>query len=243
MNQGSLLYRLSHSKLCRLAGSLLFVMLVLPLTNAQSAAQTFQQQIDRQHEVLSPYQTQISARFDLYQPLLGHIFSQLKKRSLPPQLALLPMLESSLNPDAISHAGARGLWQLMPATAQRFGLTITPQDQRLDVFHSTDAALQYLTFLYNKFSGDLALTIAAYNAGEGRVARAMARANSREFEHLILPAETRQYVARFYALNGLVDVDKLDSGSFSPLMLFSSQPRLTRQPLIDLQPLPPLVKL
>lgn len=239
----SRLRRPFHSKLCRLTGSILLLLLVIPLTNAQSAAQSFQQQIRQQHKILSPYHHQITARFSLYQPLLGHIFQQLKQRSLPPQLILLPMLESSFNPEAISHAGARGLWQLMPATARRFGLSVAPDDQRLDVFSSTEAALKYLSFLYNKFDGDIALTIAAYNAGEGRVTRAVARANSREIEHLALPAETRQYVARFYALHSLIDVETLDKNTFQPLLLFSTEQAITRKPLVNLRPLPPLVKL
>lgn len=239
----SRLCRFTHSKLCRLTGSILLFLTLSHDANAHRATQTLQQHIQQQHQVLAPYQPQIAARFTLYQPLVSHILRQLKHRNLPPQLVLLPMLESSFNPEAISHAGARGLWQLMPATAQRFGLLVAPDDERLDVFSSTTAALKYLSFLYNKFDGDIALTIAAYNAGEGRVARAVAQSNQREIEQLTLPAETRQYVARFYALRSLIDVDTLDKDIFQPLLLFSTKQNVTRQPLINLQPLPPLINL
>ena len=90
------------------------------------------------------------------------------------------MLESSYNPKAVSSANAAGLWQLIPATATRFGLQVSDnEDQRFDSKASTQAALAYLAFLYKKFDKDIALTLAAYNAGEGRVARAIKKAGSR----------------------------------------------------------------
>lgn len=238
MKLRSLLRHQSHSKLYRLTGSFLLL-----LFSAHTTALSLDDAIASQRALLSPYQHQIESRLETYQPLLAHIFNQLDHKKLPQQLALLPMLESSFDPNAISHAGSRGLWQLMPATAQRYGLQTAPNDQRLDVFASTDAALNYLAFLHRKFGGDLALTLAAYNAGEGRVARAIQRAGSREFHRLSLPQETRQYVQRFYALTQLIDVTALNHSSFQPMMLFSSQPAITRQALINLQPLPPLVKL
>ncbi len=156
----------------------------------------------------------------------------------------MPMLESSYNPKAVSHANAAGLWQLIPATAQRFGLTVdTKQDDRFDTEASTAAALKYLTFLYNKFDQNMALTLAAYNAGEGRVARAIQRAGSNDFQKLTLPKETRQYVSRFFALEKLIDIGQLQSSSFQPLLLFASDAPMVSQPLIDFSPLPPLVNL
>ncbi|GEA25005.1 hypothetical protein VH1807_contig00059-0077 [Vibrio harveyi] len=154
------------------------------------------------------------------------------------------MLESSYNPQAVSHANAAGLWQLIPATATRFGLQVSDtDDERFDTKASTQAALKYLAFLYEKFDQDLALTLAAYNAGEGRVSRAMKNAGSRNFDALTLPNETQEYVNRFYALERLVDVQQLRTDSFQPLLLFSDQSSIYTKPLIDLSRLPPLVEL
>ncbi|WP_246201154.1 lytic transglycosylase domain-containing protein [Vibrio ziniensis] len=206
-------------------------------------AQTFSKEVASQEALLTPYKKQIDLRIKAHQPITDFILNQLKQNSLPNQLVLLPMLESSYNAEAISHAGARGLWQLMPATAERFGLTTSPNDQRLNVAASTKAALSYIKFLYNKFDGNLTLTLAAYNAGEGRVERAIARAGSREFHKLRLPQETIQYVHRFYALVNLINVPSINQHSFRPLMLFSSNNQVTTQPIINLQPLPPLIQL
>lgn len=200
--------------------------------------------IQTQYQVLAPYKLQIAKRLDSSSLVIHHIFKQLQSHSLPKSLALVPMLESSYNPKAVSHANAAGLWQLIPATAQRFGLTVdTKQDDRFDTEASTAAALKYLTFLYNKFDQNMALTLAAYNAGEGRVARAIQRAGSNDFQKLTLPKETRQYVSRFFALEKLIDIGQLQPSSFQPLLLFSSDAPMVSQPLIDFSPLPPLVNL
>ncbi len=200
--------------------------------------------IDQQYQVLAPYQTQITQRLDSVSPLLDHIFKQLKQKSLPANLVLVPMLESSYNPKAVSHANAAGLWQLIPATATRFGLQVSDkQDERFDTKASTQAAIRYLEFLYNKFDQDVALTLAAYNAGEGRVARAIKKADSRDFTVLTLPKETQQYVNRFYALERLVNIQQLRTDSFQPLLLFANHSTIYPEPLIDLSRLPPLVEL
>lgn len=197
-------------------------------------------QVAAELAVLSPYRVQIQSRLNANRQLIGHISVQLQANKLPTLLVLLPMLESSFDPNAVSHANAAGLWQLIPATAQRFGLQVSPQhDQRFDSKASTDAAIQYLRFLYHKFD-DLALTIAAYNAGEGRVARAIKRAGSADFSALTLPDETTQYVSRFYALRELVEVDHLTKTQPQTMFLFGQQ---SHQPLIDLAPLAPLIKL
>ncbi|MCG9790347.1 lytic transglycosylase domain-containing protein [Vibrio barjaei] len=195
-------------------------------------------------DTLKPYQKQIMKKFEEFNPLVDEIFKQLSKRSLPDSLVLVPMLESSYNPKAISPAKAAGLWQLMPATAKRFGLTVTQQhDQRFEIAPSTHAAMQYLDFLYNKFDGDINLTLAAYNAGEGRVQRAIKRAGSRQFSDLRLPTETTHYVHRFYALLALVDVNSLRQDRVTTMWLFASETHWQQAPLIDLTPLPPLISL
>ncbi|MGR5323590.1 MULTISPECIES: lytic transglycosylase domain-containing protein [Vibrio] len=222
----------------------LFVALSLVSPSSSAHAKPHRDDIQHQYQVLVPYKSQIAERLDSASSLIDHIFKQLKLKSLPANLVLVPMLESSYNLDAVSHANAAGLWQLIPATAIRFGLQVSSDnDQRFDAEASTQAALAYLAFLYQKFGHDITLTLAAYNAGEGRVARAIKRAGTDDFNLLTLPKETQQYVQRFYALEQLVDVSKLRSDSFQPLLLFSSPSVHHPQPLIDLGRLPPLIDL
>ncbi|PAW11993.1 lytic murein transglycosylase [Vibrio sp. V1B] len=221
-----------------------FFVLCAMCLSSMTMAKPHEVTISQQYQVLAPYQTQISQRLDSVSPLLDHIFKQLKQKSLPANLVLVPMLESSYNPKAVSHANAAGLWQLIPATATRFGLQVSDkQDERFDTKASTQAAIRYLEFLYNKFDQDIALTLAAYNAGEGRVARAIKKADSRDFAALTLPKETQQYVNRFYALERLVNIQQLRTDSFQPLLLFANHPTIYAEPLIDLSRLPPLVEL
>ena len=219
---------------------LAFLICLSPLAAAKPDAMT----IEREYQILAPYQSQITQRLNSVSTLIEQIVKQLKQQSLPIDLALVPMLESSYNPKAISHANAAGLWQLIPATATRFGLNVTKvQDQRFDTQASTQAALAYFTFLYTKFEQDMALTLAAYNAGEGRVAKAIKAAGSNDFNALTLPKETQQYVSRFYALQQLVDVQRFQTETFQPLQLFSSSPQVAKLPLINLDRLPPLITL
>jgi membrane-bound lytic murein transglycosylase D len=99
--------------------------------------------------------------------------------------------------------GARGLWQLMPSTARRYGLRVDDvEDDRLDISRSTDAAARYLHDLYMQF-GDWKLALAAYNDGEANVGFAILRAQSQDFDKLssmrLLPIETITYVPRVFA--------------------------------------------
>ncbi|WP_420791550.1 lytic transglycosylase domain-containing protein [Enterovibrio qingdaonensis] len=200
--------------------------------------------IAAQRDILLPYQAQIQNRFDTYSPLVSHILKRLEDYALPQQFVLIPMLESSFNAEAISHANAAGLWQLIPATATRFGLIVSDTtDQRFDEFASTEAALKYLSFLYRKFEGNQTLTLAAYNAGEGRVQRAINRSKDANYLSLRLPSETRTYIARYYALNNLIDVSSLKHLHFQPFSLFIGTPQRTTQPLVDFSSLPPLISL
>ncbi|MDN3609433.1 lytic transglycosylase domain-containing protein [Vibrio ostreicida] len=204
------------------------------------SANALSSEIKSEIDILTPHKSRIELRLKANKPLIKHISSQLIDRSLPKHLVLLPMLESSYNPKAVSPANAAGLWQLIPATAQRFGLNIDERDdQRFDSIASTKAAIGYLVFLYNKFD-DLSLTLAAYNAGEGRVARAIKKAGTREFSSLKLPKETKQYVRRFYALLHLIKLDTLLDDGPPPMLLFGTS---DLPPLIDLRPLPPLIRL
>ena len=139
---------------------------------------------------------------------LYHIVGELEKRGMPTELALLPLVESAFNPQAMSSAKAAGLWQFIPSTGKDFQLTQNWWvDQRRDVIASTNAALQYLQALY-ELHGDWHLALASYNWGENAVSRAInnnkAAGKSTDFNSLNMPAETRQYVPKLQALKQLV---------------------------------------
>ncbi|MGI5868840.1 MAG: lytic transglycosylase domain-containing protein [Kiritimatiellia bacterium] len=127
-------------------------------------------------------------------PRLERIF---EASGLPPQLVWVAEVESTLDPAARSPAGAVGLFQLMPRTAQSLGLELSPRDQRLDPEHNARAAATYLKTLHRRF-GSWPLALAAYNAGEGRVAKLCRRRNTRNFDDIAdaLPTETQMYVPR-----------------------------------------------
>jgi membrane-bound lytic murein transglycosylase D len=137
-------------------------------------------------------------------PWLHDIANELEARDLPGELALLPIVESAYDPFAYSHGRASGTWQFLSATARDHGLTINEfYDGRRDVWAATRAALDYLEYLHSRFD-DWNLALAAYNAGQGRVQRAINRNSSNgrpvDWESLALPRETRAYVPK---LNGL----------------------------------------
>jgi membrane-bound lytic murein transglycosylase D len=130
------------------------------------------------------------------------ITAKLRRRGMPEELVYLVMIESGFNPDAHSVAEAKGIWQLVPDTARRYGLKVDEKvDERLDSKKATDAALSYLAYLYNRF-GSWYLAAAAYNSGENRVARIMVeetgseRGSDADFYRIWekLPAETRDFV-------------------------------------------------
>ncbi|MCZ6641748.1 MAG: LysM peptidoglycan-binding domain-containing protein [Gammaproteobacteria bacterium] len=149
------------------------------------------------------YLENLKSRMSRY---LAYIHNQVRERNLPGELALLPIIESALDPYAFSPGGAAGLWQFMPATARQFGLARNWwYDGRRDPIASTDAALNYLENLYARF-GDWSLAIAGYNAGEGNVQRAIRRApQSTDFWGLPLPRETKAYVPRLFALSAVIN--------------------------------------
>ncbi len=120
----------------------------------------------------------------------------LREEGVPPELSAVILVESGGLPAALSPKGARGVWQLMPETARRYGLVVSGErDERLEVPKSTRAAARYLWKLHQQF-GDWKLAFAAYNAGEQAVRRAMRLAGQPDFSALqsSLPAETRSYV-------------------------------------------------
>jgi hypothetical protein len=140
-------------------------------------------------------------RSGLYRPLAEQIF---RDEGVPTDLIWLAQVESLWKPWALSSASAKGLWQFIPSTGRRFGLDRTHwTDERADPYAATRAAARYLKFLNRHFKGDWLLALAAYNAGEGAVGRAVARTGRADFWHLYnrgaLPRETRNYVPAILA--------------------------------------------
>lgn len=136
--------------------------------------------------------------------LMPQLRAAFDAEGVPPELAWLAEAESSLNPAARSPAGAKGLFQLMPETARSLGLDTFLPDERTDPEKSARAAARYLKMLHTKF-GDWPLALAAYNAGEGRVSRALTARGAKDFAGIVnsLPAETRMYVPKVCALVAL----------------------------------------
>ena len=137
------------------------------------------------------------ARAAALAPRLKEVF---RAEGVPPEWIWLAEVESSFDPEARSPVGARGLFQFMPATAKRFGLSTFPFDERTHPEKSARAAAQYLRLLHARF-GDWPLALAAYNAGEGRISRELAKVPRRSFDEIAprLPAETRFYVPKVLA--------------------------------------------
>ena len=144
-------------------------------------------------------------RAQLYLP---YIQERLRVAGLPEELAYVPLIESGFDPKATSPAGAAGIWQFMPETARALGLRVDWWvDERRDMVRSTDAAIAYFRKLHEQF-GDWKLVLAAYNAGEGCVDRAMKGSGEERFEALAqgqhLASETREYVPKFIAMVKIV---------------------------------------
>ncbi len=159
-----------------------------------------------QHYARRPdYVARMIQRGSLY---LFHVVEEVEKRGLPAELALLPFIESAFNPQALSRVRASGMWQFMPATGRDFELRQNLfRDDRRAVMASTEAALDYLQRLHERF-GDWHLALAAYNWGQGNVSRAIAR-NQRlrlptDYESLRMPLETRDYVPKLQAVKNIV---------------------------------------
>ncbi len=142
-------------------------------------------------------------------PYIYYIVTELQKRDMPLDLALLPIVESAYHPFAYSPSRASGIWQFIPATGKRYGLKQNWwYDGRRDIVAATGAALDYLQKLHKEFNGDWLLALAAYNSGERKVAREIKR-NKRagkktDFWSLRLPRETRGYVPSLLAVAELV---------------------------------------
>ncbi len=189
---------------------------------------------------------------EYYMPIFQEIFNQY---DMPEELRAMAVIESAMNPLAVSRAGAKGMWQFMYSTAKNYGLHIDSfVDERLDPIKSAHAAAQYLQDAYDIF-GDWNLAIAAYNCGAGNVNKAIRRSGSRAFWDIwpYLPRETRGYVPAFvgalYTMNyykehGIRPVSvetpaHVDTMHINKMLHLKQVSELTGAPLEDLKNLNP----
>ncbi|MDR2173789.1 MAG: LysM peptidoglycan-binding domain-containing protein [Burkholderiales bacterium] len=150
----------------------------------------------------------IARMIDRSRLYLYHIVHEVQMRDMPMEIALLPMIESAFNPNALSTAHASGIWQFIPSTGKHYGLKQNWWvDERRDVLSATDSALNYLQKLYGDFN-DWHLALAAYNWGEGSVSRALLKNRARglpgTYEALTMPKETANYVPKLQAVKNII---------------------------------------
>lgn len=192
--------------------------------NPEYDAETYTHRLSRLPNVVPmPYNDVVRKYIDQYSGRLRHsvaimlgasnfytpIFEEaLESYQVPLELRYLPIIESALNPGAVSRAGAVGLWQFMIGTGKQYGLEVTSLiDERRDPIKASYAAARYLHDLYNIF-GDWTLVIASYNCGPGNITKAIKRAGGATDYWTIypyLPAETRGYVPAFIAANYIMN--------------------------------------
>ena len=138
-----------------------------------------------------------------------YVIKELEKEKLPLELALIPYIESNYDPFSISSSGAVGMWQFMPKTGRLYELNKTWwNEDRHDPYRSTEAAVDYLKYLYERFNQDVYLTLAAYNAGPTLLSRRINQNKRRgletDFWSLNLPNQTKEYVPKYIALKELI---------------------------------------
>ena len=174
--------------------------IIMPFQQNEIASQAVERNI-------SLFSTKIRERFTLYLRRSGSYLDLMKeilrKKDVPEDIVFLSLIESGFNPNAYSVAHAAGPWQFIASTAKRYGLEINWwKDERRDPVKSTAAAADYLKDLYGMF-GSWNLAMAAYNAGEGRIMKALRRSNADDYWDLLETAhirtETKEYVPRFIA--------------------------------------------
>ena len=174
--------------------------LLVPYADNQIASKA----VDRN---ISLFANRIKDRFALYLSRSGKYLEVMKdilrKKDVPEDIVFLSLIESGFSPNAYSIAHAAGPWQFIASTAKRYGLEINWwKDERRDPVKSTEAAADYLKDLHGMF-GSWNLAMAAYNAGEGKIMRAMKKSNADDYWDLLdtkhIRAETKEYVPRFIA--------------------------------------------
>lgn len=157
------------------------------------------------HYAASAYFQKTQARARRY---LFYVLDEIERRGLPTELALLGFVESSMNPHAVSPVGAAGVFQFMPATGRQYAMRISRLvDDRTSISSSTKGAMEYLTRLHAQFN-DYHLAMAAYNWGEGNVARAQSKNAVRglplDYLSLSMPTETRNYLPQLEGLKRVI---------------------------------------
>jgi membrane-bound lytic murein transglycosylase D len=172
--------------------------------------------VDRQRKALlrqSEYFPSVADRADYY---LYYIVEEVQKRDMPMEIALVPVIESTLDPFTPSYSGAAGLWQIMPGTGRHLGLERDSwYDGRQALRDSTSGALDYLQALYEEFDEDWFLALAAYNAGAGNIAKARQYNEKKgldtDYWSLNLPRQASNYVPKVIALAQIVaDPEQFD---------------------------------
>lgn len=177
------------------------------------------------------------------EPYLHYLMGELKRQNLPADLVLVPMIESAFQTTALSPKQAAGLWQFVPSTGHQYGLQLSETyDGRYDTHLATGAALRYLRYLNGLFHGDWLLTLAAYNAGEGTVTRAIQASRQAggtgAFWELDLPQETQNYVVKILVLSKVIanpaayGFSQRSAGMGGSLMRVEAQPDVRIQDLI-----------
>ena len=166
--------------------------------------------IDAQRDWYARHPSYIDRVLERGYPYLFHIYNEVKKRDMPAELVLLPIVESAFDPFAYSHGRASGIWQFIPGTGKMFGLKQTWwYDGRRDIVAATQAALDYLEALNKQFDGNWLHALAAYNSGAGNVNKAIRynrqKGRPTDFWSLRLPRETRAYVPKLIALAQIFD--------------------------------------
>ena len=173
-------------------------------------------QVNKAREHILQQSTYLPVVADRASFYLYYIVEEVQQRDMPMEIALIPMVESMLDPFAANPSGAVGLWQIMPATGAYLGLERNAwYDGRRAVRDSTRVALDYLETLYTEFDEDWMLAFAAYNSGGGRVARARSANEEKglntDYWSLDLPRQTRNYVPKLIALAQIVsDPEQFD---------------------------------
>jgi len=155
-------------------------------------------------------------------PYLHYITDAIERRGMPLDIALLPIVESAFQPFAYSHGRAAGIWQFIPGTGRRFGLKQNWwYDGRRDITAATEAALDYLQMLAQRYQGDWLLALAAYNCGEGNVDAAIRRNRRKgkptDYWSLDLPRETRGYLPKLLAVAAIVKDPARHGVTLSPV--------------------------